>query len=141
VENPIFLDWLAGDELTEVLTNAAVFVLPSEIEGMSFALLDAMGAEVCVLASDIPENCEVIGGAGFTFKHVDVQDLRRVLTILLSDEKLRELAGMRGKVRTHENYLWDNVTDRIERIYGDVVSDGTIEAISAHRVAAGRKIA
>ena len=137
----VFLDWLAGDALTEVLTNAAVFVLPSDIEGMSLALLDAMGTGVCVLASDIPENCEVIGGAGFTFRRSDVQDLRRVLTILLSDEKLRALAGVRGKVRARDNYLWDNVTDRIEKLYRDLISNGAIEALSARRVAAESKIA
>jgi len=45
-----FLDWLSGDALEEVLTNAALFVLPSDLEGLSLALLDAMGAGVCALA-------------------------------------------------------------------------------------------
>ena len=63
----VFLDWLAGNALTEVLTNAAIFVMPSDIEGMSLAVLEAMGAGVCVLASDIPENREVIGDAGICF--------------------------------------------------------------------------
>jgi len=48
------LDWLSGDVLEEVLTNAALFVLPSDLEGSSLALLDAMGAGVCALASDTP---------------------------------------------------------------------------------------
>ena len=39
----------------ELLTNAALFVLPSDLEGLSLALLDAMGAGVCVLTSDVPE--------------------------------------------------------------------------------------
>jgi len=48
------LDWLSGDVLEEVLTNAALFVLPSDLEGSCLALLDAMGAGVCALASDTP---------------------------------------------------------------------------------------
>ncbi|PYV80481.1 MAG: hypothetical protein DMG96_00530 [Acidobacteria bacterium] len=44
----LFLDWLSGDALAEVLSNAAFFVLPSDLEGLSLALLDAMGAGVCV---------------------------------------------------------------------------------------------
>ena len=51
--------------------NAALFVLPSELEGLSLALLDAMASGVCVLTSDIPENNEVVEGAGFTFHRGD----------------------------------------------------------------------
>ena len=45
-----------------------LFVLPSDLEGLSLALLDAMGAGLCVLASDIPENREAVEDAGFTFR-------------------------------------------------------------------------
>ena len=68
-------------------------VLPSDIEGLSLALLDAMGAGVCALTSDIAENCELVEGAGFTFKRGDVNDLERMLrwnlTILPRIEKAR----------------------------------------------------
>jgi glycosyltransferase involved in cell wall biosynthesis len=87
------LDWLSGDALEEVLTNAALFVLPSDLEGLSLALLDAMGAGVCVLASDVPENCEVVEDTGFLFKRGDVPDLQRMLSLLLSDVRLREIVG------------------------------------------------
>jgi len=43
-----------------------IFVLPSDMEGLSLALLDAMGAGLCVLTSDVPENREVVDGAGIT---------------------------------------------------------------------------
>ena len=62
------LDWVSGDTLDELLTNAMIFVLPSDMEGLSLALLDAMGAGLCVLTSDVPENREVVDGAGFTFQ-------------------------------------------------------------------------
>jgi glycosyltransferase involved in cell wall biosynthesis len=52
--------------LNDAITNAALFVLPSDMEGMSLALLHAMGDGLCVLASDTPENREVIQDAGFT---------------------------------------------------------------------------
>lgn len=69
------LDWVSGEVLDELLTNAMIFVLPSDLEGLSLALLDAMGAGLCVLTSDVPENREVVEGAGFTFKHGDSSDL------------------------------------------------------------------
>jgi glycosyltransferase involved in cell wall biosynthesis len=135
-ERVVFLDWLSGDVLTEVLTNAAIFVLPSDIEGMSLALLDAMGAGVCVLASDIPENREAIGDAGFVFKRGDRLDLQRMLTFLLSDSTLRALSGTRGKQRVRNNYLWDDVTERIERVYRDLIGGEAVETASVTRVAA-----
>jgi glycosyltransferase involved in cell wall biosynthesis len=49
------LEWVSGETLDELLTNAMIFVLPSDLEGLSLALLDAMGAGLCVLTSDVPE--------------------------------------------------------------------------------------
>ncbi len=75
------------------MTNAALFVLPSDLEGLWLALLDAMGAGICVLASDAPENQEALADAGFTFKRGYVEDLQRMLSILLNDDELRQTTG------------------------------------------------
>jgi len=83
-----------------VLSGSRLFVvLPSDIEGLSLTLLDAMGAGVCVLASDVPENMEAMGDAGFAFKHGDVYDLQRMLALLLSNPVARENVGRRAKER------------------------------------------
>ena len=117
-----FLDWLSGEALEEVLTNAALFVLPSDLEGLSLALLDAMGAGVCVLASDVPENREVIEDTGFVFKRGDLPDLERMLTLLLADRRLREIAGGSAQQRVRQHYLWGKVAKEIAAVYADVVS-------------------
>lgn len=122
-ERIVFLDWLSGDALEEVLTNAAVFVLPSDIEGMSLSLLDAMGASVCVLASDIPENREVIGDAGFMFKSGDVHDLRRMLSLLVSNPNMRSAAAAKARVRVRKNYLWHAVAGQVEQMYLQLVGE------------------
>ena len=112
-----FLDWLSGGALEEVLTNAALFVLPSDMEGLSLALLDAMGAGVCVLASDVPENCEAIANAGFTFRRGDAKHLQHMLSMLLRDRTLRHGAGERARDRVRQQYLWDDVAEQLERMY------------------------
>jgi glycosyltransferase involved in cell wall biosynthesis len=53
------LEWVWGETLDELPTHAMIFVLPSDLEELSLALLDAMGAGLCVLTSDVPENREV----------------------------------------------------------------------------------
>jgi glycosyltransferase involved in cell wall biosynthesis len=111
------LDWVSGDALEELLTNALVFVLPSDLEGLSLALLDAMGAGVCVLTSNIPENREVVDGVGYTFNAGDVADLERVLTVLLSDPRICQAAGRAGQERIRQSYLWTGIAGEIERAY------------------------
>jgi glycosyltransferase involved in cell wall biosynthesis len=111
------LDWVSGEALDELLTNAMIFVLPSDIEGLSLALLDAMGAGLCVVASDVPENREAIGGAGFTFRRGDAEDLAERLRFLIANPTERESAGKAAKQRVRERYQWRQVASEIERVY------------------------
>src|SRR5439155_23683322 len=80
-----FLDWVSGDPFEELLTNAMLFVLPSAIEGLSLSLVEAMGAGLCVLVSDIPENLEVAKEAGFIFRNGDSYHLERMLRVLIAN--------------------------------------------------------
>ncbi len=116
-----FLPWVSGTDLEEVLSNAALFVLPSELEGLSLALLDAMAAGVCVLTSDIPENREVIEGAGFTFQRGDCADLERMLDLLVHNPDLRRRAAARERARVQEQYLWPEIAQAIEAAYYKVL--------------------
>ena len=117
----VFLDWVSGDALRELLTNAAVFVLPSDLEGLSLALLDAMGSGVCVLTSDVPENREIVDDVGFTFRAGDQKELARLLQLLLSDPAVRKQAGAAGRRRVKESYLWPQVARELERVYLDAM--------------------
>jgi len=119
-EQILFLDWVHGPALDELLTNAALFVLPSDLEGLSLALLDAMGAAVCVLTSDIPENREVMENTGFTFQPGDVADLERMLRLLLSDPCARTVAGRNAQARVQERYLWPRIAAQIANSYGEL---------------------
>jgi glycosyltransferase involved in cell wall biosynthesis len=116
-----FLDYVSGEAFEELLTNAMIFVLPSDLEGLSLALLEAMGAGICVLASDIPENRELVDGAGFLFEPGNVNDLERKLRLLLSDATAREEAGNRARQRIREQYLWPDIAAQIEAVYLDVL--------------------
>jgi len=122
----LFLDWVHGPALDELLTNAALFVLPSDLEGLSLALLDAMGAAVCVLTSNIPENREVIAGTGFTFQPGDATDLARMLQMLLSDPESRAVAGRNAQARVRERYLWPQIAAEIGHSYVELTDRATV---------------
>jgi glycosyltransferase involved in cell wall biosynthesis len=111
------LDWVSGEALDELITNAMLFVLPSDLEGLSLALLDAMGAGLCVLTSDVPENREVVDGAGFTFQRGDAQDLADRLRFLIANPAVREAAGKAARKRIEEQYQWQKIASDIEAAY------------------------
>ncbi|MGA8065706.1 MAG: glycosyltransferase family 4 protein [Terriglobales bacterium] len=116
-----FLPWVSGSDLEELLSNAALFVLPSEIEGLSLALLDAMAAGVCVLTSDIPENKELVDNAGFTFERGDQTDLERMLDLLIRNPEIRRLSAARGRELIQGHYLWPQIARSIEKTYFDAL--------------------
>jgi len=113
----VVLDYVSGQELDALLTNAMLFVLPSDLEGLSLALLEAMGAGICVLASDIPENCELVEGAGYTFRRGDGAGLEQKLNLLISSPDLRERAGRAAQDRIRNHYQWASIAASIEEIY------------------------
>ena len=131
-QNVHFLDYVAGDAFEELLTNAMLLILPSDLEGLSLALLEAMGAGVCVLASDIPENREVVEGAGFLFRSGDVDDLVSKLRFLMADSAARESAGLRAKQRIRDRYQWDEITRQIEEVYLEALGDERVSIPEKH---------
>src|ERR1700722_2160225 len=110
------LDWVSGEALDELLTNAMVFVLPSDLEGLSLALLDAMGAGLCVVSSDVAENREAIDDAGFTFRRGDAADLADRLRFLIANPAVRKAAGQAAKRRIRDHYQWPQIAVEIERV-------------------------
>ena len=98
------LDWVSGDALDELLTNAMLLVLPSDLEGLSLALLDAMGAGVCVLASDVPENRELLEVPAL-LSGMATDDLERMLRLLISEPEVRKAAASKARDR-----VWSHVS-------------------------------
>jgi glycosyltransferase involved in cell wall biosynthesis len=115
------LGWVSGEALDELLTNAMLFVLPSDLEGLSLALLDAMGAGLCVLSSDVAENREAVDDSGFTFRRGDVADLTDRLRFLIANPAVREAAGQAAKRRIREHYQWPQIATEIERVYFEMM--------------------
>ncbi len=132
-----FLPWVSGTDLEELLSNAALFVLPSELEGLSLALLDAMAAGVCVLTSDIPENKEVVEGAGFTFRRGDQADLEHMLDLLIHNPELRRQSAAGERERIQGQYLWPEIARSIEKAYYNVLGWMPNEQIPIHTSATG----
>jgi len=111
------MDAVSGDDLEILLTNAMLFVLPSDLEGLSLALLDAMGAGLCVLTSDVPENREAVQDAGFAFRRGDTAGLTERMQFLLANPAVREAVGQAARRRVREHYQWNKVAEDTEQVY------------------------
>lgn len=112
-----FLGRVQGRLLEELFSNAALFAQPSELEGLSIGLIEAMSFGAPCLASDIPENIEVIGEAGLLFENKNVADLQRQLEwALMNGDKLSQLATA-GRLRVGELFSWERVVDKLELLY------------------------
>lgn len=116
-ERIIMTDFVQGRVLEELYSNAYLFVLPSDIEGMALSLLEAMSYGNCCLVSDINENTEVVEDKAVSFKKGDVSDLKEKLEYLLfHPEKVAEYK----KESTDficKKYNWEDVVDQTESLY------------------------
>ncbi len=117
----LFTGMQNGKALEDLYANAGLFVLASETEGLPLALLEAASHGVCVLASDIPENMEVLasreGQLGYTFSTGNVVDLRQKLLALLRQPAINARIGQRARRFVSEHYRWDTAAQTTEQTY------------------------
>lgn len=112
-----FLGYVYGAEAQQLFANARLYVQPSLVEGNSPALLNAMAYGRCVVVSDIEENAETVGDAGFTFVSGDSNSLAQKLTDLLDDAGVIESMGVRARQRVETVYTWETVISQLDRLY------------------------
>lgn len=116
-KNTVFLGYVYGKDYEDLCKGAYLYVTPSDLEGTSPALLTAMAFGKGVLVSDIPENLETIGNAGFSFNHGDVENLMEKLQFLLANPDIVEKIGKKAVNRVRNYYNWNKIADQIEKIY------------------------
>lgn len=126
-ERIIFTGYVYGQEVQELYSNAYIFALPSNLEGMANALLEAMSYGNCCLISDIPENTEVVHDKALSFEKGNETDLQKKLQMLLDDENLVRKYKKEAAPYILDRYNWDIVVDQMLRVYaGDVVDYNTV---------------
>lgn len=117
----VMTHFVQGKKLEELYSNAYIFVLPSDIEGMAISLLEAMSYGNCCVVSDIPENVEVIGDQAATFRHGDVCDLQRVLEELLTHPEMVGQYKQHSQEYVCQKYHWDKIVEETLMLYNDVI--------------------
>ena len=107
-----------GEALSELYTNAGLFVLPSYHEGLPIVALEAMSYNLPILLSDIPANKEVAISED-TFPAGNVEALSKKLQsfienpLSLSSSQISDLK--KGRLETEFN--WDVIAQKTADLY------------------------
>lgn len=113
----IFTDFVQGEMLEELYSNAYIYCLPSDLEGMPLSLLEAMSYGNCCLTSDIPECTEVCGDYAVSFKKSDVDDLHVKLQMLLEDSRNVEKYKQNSADYICGKFSWDDIVTKTLTLY------------------------
>lgn len=113
----MFLGPKIGRVLEELYSNAAVVILPSELEGMSLVLLEAAAYGKCVIAREMTANREVLADAMMTFSDNSIDSLGEVIERCIADEELRCQIGQKARERVIREFSWTDISREYERLY------------------------
>ncbi len=120
--NIIFTGFVQGAELEELYSNAYIYCLPSDLEGMPLSLLEAMSYGNACLTSDIPECADVIEDNGVIFKKGDIMDLRAKIDDLLNDRFAVDALKAQSAAYITAKYSWDDSIRKTLELYRERTS-------------------
>lgn len=116
-ERIIFTGFVQGQLLDELYSNAYIYTLPSDLEGMPLSLLEAMSYGNCCLVSDIAECADVVEDKAVVFKKSNVDDLRSKLKMLCNDEEIVKKYKNETAEFICSKYNWDEVVNKTLDLY------------------------
>lgn len=113
----LFTGFVQGQELEELYSNAYIYTLPSDLEGMPLSLLEAMSYGNCCLVSDIDECTEVAEDKALIFKKSDVNDLKETLQEACVRPETVETLKRQTADFICNKYNWDEIVQKTLELY------------------------
>lgn len=116
-ERIIFTGFVQGQTLEELYSNAYIYTLPSDLEGMPLSLLEAMSYGNCCVVSNISECTEVVQDKAVVFEKSSVLDLKDKLQNLCNDVDLTNAYKENASEYICNKYNWNDVVKRTLELY------------------------
>jgi glycosyltransferase involved in cell wall biosynthesis len=123
-ERIVKIDDFPDEDKGSIFDSVDVFVLPSVAESFGIAYLEAWLCKKPVIGARIGSTQCIIdeGVDGLLVDPTDPQDIARAIIELLSNREMRKRMGRSGHAKTIAQYTWDKVTDKVERLYLELVA-------------------
>ncbi len=122
-----FLGWVPEEaERIAILRRSAIFALPSLVEGLSLAMLEAMACGLAVVATDVGGHREALTGSGLLLdpRHLEAQ-LRLALEVLLTFPAFRRELGRQARARVVARYGLGTNLDALLDLYRRILEGST----------------
>lgn len=116
-DHVIFLSGLSDESLFSYYKLSDIFILPSLSEGLPTSILEAMYFGTPVISTDIPGIRSHFREVALLTPPKNEQELAEKIIKLFSEDKLATSLSVNGKSHVLNNYTWDVVSDRVEKIY------------------------
>ncbi len=114
-----------GAGTDRLFRNAMGYVMPSLLEGLPLALLEAISYGLPLVVSDIEPHLEVVGASGpgkRVFTAGDLDGLAAQMTELVTHPATERRAAAAVQTRVLHEYSWDRITDRTEALYRELLT-------------------
>ncbi len=113
----IFTGFVEGQILEELYSNAYIYTLYSDLEGMPLSLLEAMSYSNACVVSDISECVEVVEDKAIVVPKSNVSALQASLQMLCDDTELVRKYKSEASEFICNKYNWDDVVEKTLALY------------------------
>ena len=123
LKNVRFSGWLDRNslEFKNLYENSLIFVLPSLRENLSIALLEAMGAGLAIISTDVADCSKVLNGCGILVAPGKPKEIEEALLTLVNNVNYALTMGEKARKRVKTEYSWGRITKQYVAAYNSVM--------------------
>jgi N-acetyl-alpha-D-glucosaminyl L-malate synthase BshA len=113
-----FIGKIANQKVSEYLTVADIFVLPSLSEGFGIVNLEAMACGLPIIATRVGGVPEIVkdGENGFLVEPKNAEQIAEKILYLLSNDEDIKCISTKNKEKV-KDYSWDLIVDKLVKVY------------------------
>jgi len=122
-EKVIFTGFVQGQDKTDLLRDADVFVLPSYDENFGLAVIEAMAVGVpVVISNNVGIHHAVTEYGAGVVTACESGEITHALNNLLKHDSLRRTMGQNGMKLVKEKFAWEKVARELFGLYQSILS-------------------